>query len=272
MPILHAFFLGFLQGLTEFLPISSSGHLNLVPEIFGWEKLDPSIETTFDVALHAGTLIGAIAYLRNDVAKILSGLLKWIRERQLNQYARLGLLLGVTTIPGAILGALFEDFISTNLGDPWLIATVLIIFAMALFFADRSKGNRDDQSFSVKDAIVAGASQALALQPGVSRSGVTMTALRLQGFSREVSARLSFLMLIPIVAGATLFTGVKTALGDGIPSTLVLPMIVGVLTSAATGFFAVFILLKIVRKYSFTSFVIYRIVAGLGVFIWLIAK
>lgn len=269
MPIIHAIILGLIQGLTEFLPISSSGHLAVVPQLLGWEELSPSVEKTFDVALHAGTLIGAVAYLNKDVRRIVLSLWNGLRTRKMDDYAKLGLLLVVTSIPGALLGALLEETISEHLGKPALIASMLIIFGLLLFVCDRIQGDRNDTSFSMKDAVVAGASQALALQPGVSRSGITMTALRLRGFSRESSARLSFLMLIPIVAGAALFTGTKTIAGEGIPSSLVIPMIVGVIVSAVTGWIAVYGLLKIVRTRSFTGFVIYRVAAGLGIFLWL---
>ncbi len=269
MPIIHAIILGFIQGLTEFLPISSSGHLVIIPKLLGWEALDPSIEKTFDVSLHAGTLIGAVAYLHKDILRIISSLFNWIKTRQMDIYAKLGFLLLLTTIPGALLGATLENFISENLGTPFLVATMLIVFGIALYIADQFKGQKKDSDFKIVDAIIVGASQALALQPGVSRSGITMTALRSRGFSREASARLSFLMLIPIVAGATLYTSVKTFTGDGIASEMVWPMIAGVTTSAITGFFAVYILLKIVKSKSFTPFVIYRIAAGLFIFAWI---
>ncbi|MFN8015956.1 MAG: undecaprenyl-diphosphate phosphatase [Acidimicrobiia bacterium] len=272
MSIIHAIILGFVQGLTEFLPISSSGHLVLVPQLFGWKELSPSVEKTFDVALHAGTLIGAVAYLHKDILKIISSCLSSIKTRKMNQYTKFGLLILVTSIPGALLGALFENMISEHLSQPALVASMLIVFGLVLFFADKLVGSRQKEELTIKDAIIAGASQALALQPGVSRSGITMTALRSQGFTREASARLSFLMLIPIVAGATLFTGAKTITGDGIPHDLVWPMIVGVCVSAITGWIAVYGLLKLLRTKSFTPFVIYRIAAGLGVFAWLILK
>lgn len=272
MPIIHAIILGLIQGLTEFLPISSSGHLTVVPQILGWNELSPSVEKTFDVSLHAGTLIGAIAYLHKDVLRIINSLWKWVRTRNMDEHAKLGLFLLITCIPGALLGALFESVISENLGKPGLVTTMLIVFGIVLFVVDRLKGTRDSTSFGIRDAIVAGAGQALALQPGVSRSGITMSALRLRGFSRDASARLSFLMLIPIVAGATLFTGAKTFAGDGIPSDLVWPMIAGVTVSAITGWFAVYILLKIVKTRSFTVFVVYRVAAGVGIFIWMFAN
>jgi undecaprenyl-diphosphatase len=270
VPIFHAILLGFLQGLTEFLPISSSGHLTLVPEILGWEPLDPNVATTFDVALHAGTLIGALAYLKNDVIEIIKGLFTALRARTWNPYAKLGVLLMVTTVPGALIGATLEDFISENLGAPALVATVMIVFGIVLYAADKYCPVVNEKVLTLKDAIFVGAAQAIALQPGVSRSGITMTALRSRGFSRESSARLSFLMLLPIVAGATLFTSTKTAVGEGVPSDLIIPMIAGVITSAITGWFAVFALLKYVRTHTFTAFVIYRIGVGIAVFAWII--
>ena len=269
MPIIHAIVLGLVQGLTEFLPVSSSGHLIVIPDILGWRTLDPSVEKTFDVALHAGTLLGAIAYLHKDVLKIISSLLNLIKTRELDSYSKLGFLLLVATIPGAALGAIFESFISENLSEPFVVAVMLIVFGILLYIADRFNSERREAVFGLKDAVLVGASQAFALVPGVSRSGVTITALRTRGFSREESARLSFLMLIPIVAGATLYTSTKTMARGGISSDLIWPMVAGVTTSAIAGFFAVFILLKIVKSKSFTPFVIYRIVFGLLIFVWL---
>lgn len=270
MSIIHAIILGLLQGLTEFLPVSSSGHLTLVPQIFGWEELDPSIEKTFDVALHAGTLIGALIYLRKDVTQIIVSFFRGLRTRHLDKYAKLGVLLLVSSIPGALLGAALESWISKTLDKPALVASALLIGAIILYVCDKNKGTKTEDEFSFSTAVITGASQALALQPGVSRSGITMSALRMQGFSRATSARLSFLMLLPIVAGAALYTGTKTMLGDGIPSDLVTPMIVGVITSAITGWLAVFWLLKLVQTKTFTVFVIYRIVIAILIFAWII--
>ena len=272
MPILHAILLGIIQGLTEFLPISSSGHLTLIPQILGWNDLSDSASKTFDIALHFGTLLGAVAYLRKDVLEIIRGCLLSLKEKKLNKNSKFGLLILVTTIPGAAVGALFENVIAENLSEPALIASVLIIFGIILFFADKLKGHRNKDEFTIRDAVLVGAAQALALQPGVSRSGITMTALRAKNFSREASARLSFLMLIPIVAGATLFTGTKGIAKGTITSEMVPPMIAGVITSAVVGYFAVFYLLKLVRDKPFTGFVVYRIAAGIGVFIWLFVK
>lgn len=270
MPILHAIILGIVQGLTEFLPISSSGHLSLIPQLFGWNDLSESANKTFDIALHGGTLIGAVAFLRKDIYHIIQGCFAALKNKKMNTKAQLGLLILVTSIPGALLGALFEDQIAQHLSKPALIATMLIAFGIILFLADKLKGHRHIDEFSIKDAVIVGAAQALALQPGVSRSGITMTALRAKNFSREASARLSFLMLIPIVAGATLYSGSKGIVKGTISSEMIPPMIAGVITSAIVGYFAVFYLLKLVRDKPFTMFVVYRILAGIGIFAWII--
>lgn len=272
MPILHAILLGIVQGLTEFLPISSSGHLSIIPQLLGWNDLSESASKTFDIALHGGTLIGAVAYLRKDIIEIIKGCLSAIKEKKINTKARFGILILVTTIPGALLGAIFEDKIAQNLSKPWLIATMLIVFGLVLFIADRLKGERSSDEFQLKDAVLVGAAQALALQPGVSRSGITMTALRTKNFTREASARLSFLMLIPIVAGATLYSGTKGIAKGTITSEMIPPMIAGVITSAVVGYFAVFYLLKLIKNKPFTTFVVYRILAGVGIFAWIIFK
>lgn len=272
MPILHAIILGIIQGITEFLPISSSGHLTIIPQILGWNDLSDAAGKTFDIALHVGTLIGAVAYLRNDILEIIKGCLKALKEKTMNHQAEFGLLILITTIPGALLGALFESKISSNLSNPILIASMLIVFGLVLYFVDKRKGQRDSDKFSIKDAIVVGAAQALALQPGVSRSGITMTALRAKNFTREASARLSFLMLIPIVAGAALYSGTKGIAKGTITSDMISPMIAGVITSAFVGYLSVFYLLKLIKNMPFTSFVIYRVLAGIGIFIWYFTK
>lgn len=273
MPILHAIILGLLQGLTEFLPISSSGHLTIAPEILGWhDGLTDSQYKTFEVALHAGTLIAAVGYLRADVLKIIKSLLSGIKTRKLDFDGKLGLMLAVSAIPGAILGALFESVISDKLGNIALVASLVIIFGVVLYVCDRINGNKGKEEFNFKDAILAGTAQAVALAPGVSRSGATMSFLSARGYSRKDSARLSFLMLIPIVAGATLFSAAKTVKDGGFPSELVMPMLVGFVVSAIVGWFAVFGLLKMLQTKSFTPFVIYRLLAGSAVLVWYFAK
>lgn len=239
---------------------------------FSSTELDQYTEKTFDVALHAGSLLGALYYLREDVKQILKSLLKYTKTRVLDSHAKFGLLLLVASIPGAIFGALFQSFIVETLTTPLLIAIALIVFGLVLYVCDKYSKSEPEKIFTLKDALIVGASQALALQPGVSRSGITMSALRVRGFDRTSAARYSFLMLLPIVAGATLYSGAKTVLGDGIESNLIMPMIVGTIAAAVSGWFAVYWLLKIVKTRTFTMFMVYRVALGSIVIISLIAS
>ncbi|MCU1459701.1 MAG: putative bacitracin resistance protein [Actinomycetia bacterium] len=270
MPIIHAIVLGIVQGLSEFLPISSSGHLILVPELFHWTELTDhaTLNKTFDVALHFGTLIGAVAYLRRDVWKYICAALRSIRVRSIQSTdARVAWLLLLATIPGAAIGALFESPIDDHLGQPVLIGVMLILGAFILWWADQSKGRRVVDSMSTRDAVIVGTAQAIALQPGISRSGITMSAARWLGFSRDESARLSFLMLIPIVAGASLYKGTKMFANGGIPAGFGGAFFWGIVSSAITGWIAVFFMLKFLRTHSFFPFVVYRVIVGVAVII-----
>jgi undecaprenyl-diphosphatase len=267
VPILHAVVLGIVQGLTEFLPVSSSGHLLLVPWLFGWDDLESaSVKKAFDVALHIGTLAAVVAYFRHDVVRYVREGLRLLvrRERPVNEDGRIAWLLMLSVVPAATVGALFEEFIDESLGGPTIIAISLIGFGLLLGWADRSAGTRRMESYRVPDALIVGAAQALALNPGTSRSGITITAARWRGFSRDAAARLSFLMSLPVTAGAIVFkmTGLVS---DGIPDGLLVPMIVGIVTSAIAGWIAVWGTLRLVRTYSFTPFVVYRVVLGIVV-------
>lgn len=263
MPILHAIVLGITQGLSEFLPISSSGHLRLVPWLFGWNDFagNAGIEKTFDVALHLGTFIGALAYFRKDIAAFARAVFTRNGD-ETNR--RIAWLLVVASIPGAVVGALFESFIEKNLGQFWLIGLMLIAFGVVLLYADRLLGTRRAEEFRLRDALAMGTGQALALQPGVSRSGITITVGRKLGFDRDASARLSFLMSLPIIGGAAAYKGAKL-LRDGIPAGIAAPFVWGMLASALTGWLAVWGVLRVVRTRSFTPFVIYRVLAGFAV-------
>ncbi|MEJ7799225.1 MAG: undecaprenyl-diphosphate phosphatase [Ilumatobacter sp.] len=264
MPILHAIVLGLVQGLSEFLPISSSGHLLLVPWFLGWNDFDdPGVKKAFDVALHFGTFVAVIAYFRRDLVRyVREGMrLLWRRERPIDADGRVAWLLVVATIPAALVGALFENWIDDRLGTPTIIAISLIGFGALLWWADRSVGRRAVEDFQTRDALLVGAAQALALNPGTSRSGITMTAARRIGFDRDAAARLSFLMSLPVIAGAVVLK-VGGLVVDGIPDGLLTPMLVGVLTSFLSGLFAVWGTLRLVRTRSFTPFVVYRIALG----------
>jgi undecaprenyl-diphosphatase len=263
MPILHAIVLGITQGLSEFLPISSSGHLRLVPWLFGWHDFtagDP-FEKTFDVALHLGTLVALLAYFWSDVIELVRSGLR--RGALSTQQGRLAWFLVASSIPAAITGGLFADAIERHTGQIPLIATMLVVFGLLLGWADRRPGGRPIDDVTFRDAVLMGLGQAVALQPGVSRSGVTMTAGRAAGLDREGAVRFAFLMSIPITAGALVFKGLHVA-KDGIPHGFAAPFAWGILASGIVGWFAVAGTLRIVRAASFRPFVIYRVIVGLG--------
>jgi undecaprenyl-diphosphatase len=204
--ILHAIVLGIVQGLAEYLPISSSGHLILVPWLLGWNDFagDESLKKAFDVALHLGTLVGAVAYFRSDISRLARAAIAGPRGRD----RRLAWLLVLSAVPAAIGGALLADTIENNTDQVWLVAVMLIVGALALAWADGVLGRRTIDEVSTRDAAVMGVGQALALQPGVSRSGVTMTLGRYMGLGRDPAVRFAFLMSLPITAAALVYKAV----------------------------------------------------------------
>jgi undecaprenyl-diphosphatase len=267
MPILHAIVLGLVQGLSEFLPISSSGHLLLVPWLFDWNDLDDvSVKKAFDVSLHLGTLIAVIAYYRRDVVSYARDGMRSIvqRDRPVTEHGRMAWLLVVASIPAAAVGVVLETWIDEQLGKPWIIAVSLIGFGLVLAWADRRRGEKNVDQIGLRDAAVIGAAQVLALNPGTSRSGISMSAARARGFSRDAAARFSFLLSIPVTAGAVIVK-VGGLVSDGIPDGLLLPMIVGVITAGISGWLAVWGLMRLIRTKTFDGFVAYRILAGVGV-------
>jgi undecaprenyl-diphosphatase len=269
MPILHAIVLGITQGLSEFLPISSSGHLILVPWLFGWDDFhgNDSLNKAFDVALHIGTFVGAVAYFRADLARYIRAGFGMLRDgAQYRADGRIAWLLLLSAMPAAIVGAALDSQIEKLDDKIWLIAVALLVFGLLLLWADRAPGRREVESFGVRDALLMGAAQTIALQPGASRSGVTISAGRFAGLGRDAAARLSFLMSLPIIAGAALFKLASVLRGEGIPSNLRWPFVVGIVTSGITGWFAVWATLRLVRTHSFTPFVIYRVLLALVVF------
>jgi undecaprenyl-diphosphatase len=265
VPILHAIVLGITQGLSEFLPISSSGHLKLVPWLFGWDDFagNESLAKTFDVALHLGTLIGAIAYFRKDIVRLLRAAFR--RGAMQTQDGRTAWYIVAASVPAAITGALFADAIEERTGAIWLIATMLIVFGFVLLWADRRPGKREVDQVRLRDALLMGLGQAVALQPGVSRSGVTMTAGRFSGLGRDGAARFAFLMSLPITAGALIFKAVDAAGEGGIPDSFIAPFAWGIVASGITGWFAVWGTLRLIRTRTFAPFVVYRVAIGFGV-------
>jgi undecaprenyl-diphosphatase len=264
LPILHAIVLGITQGLSEFLPISSSGHLIVVPWLFRWDDFDgnASLEKAFDVALHLGTLIGATAYFRKEVVRYLRA--AFTSSGRGTNDRRLAWLIVLSTIPAAVTGALFADFIEEHTGQIPLIGTMLIVFGLLLWWADRRPGVRTLDEVQLRDAVLMGGGQALALQPGVSRSGVSMTFGRMAGLGRDGAARFAFLMSLPITAGALVFKAVDVQSEGGIPDGFAAPFLWGIVASGITGWLAVWGTLTLVKTHSFTPFVIYRITLGVA--------
>ncbi len=273
MSILHAIVLGIVQGLTEFLPISSSGHLVIVPWLFGWNDFDTaSTARAFDTALHLGTLVAVLIYLRKDLIVYIShgSQLIFNRKQPATQAGRRAWLLVLSAVPAGIVGAAFEDKITEKLGSPALISVSLIIFGVVLIWADRrataKNYSQTVDTFTMRNALVIGAAQVLALNPGTSRSGITITAARLSGFSRDAAARLSFLMSVPIISGAVIFKLAKLV-RDGIPDGLLVPMIVGIVVAGISGWVAMWSMIRLVRTKTFAPYVVYRFMIGAGVLI-----
>jgi len=275
--IFRAVILGIVQGLTEFLPISSSGHLQLVPWLFDWKDFEGNqdLANAFDIALHIGTLVGAVAYFWSDILRYLragvGSLSPANRTNGLSTDARVGWLLIVATIPAGITGVFLEEVLKSD-DKIWLTATVLAVFGVVLALADRLRGERKVDSFQLKDALAIGIGQALALQPGVSRSGITITVARILKFDRVNATRLSFLMSLPIIAGAGLFKYVDIGGLNGIPSDMKAAFAAGMIASAITGFLAVWGLLKILAKATFNGFALYRVMAAIVIFIVLFVR
>jgi undecaprenyl-diphosphatase len=271
--ILQAIILGIVQGLTEFLPISSSGHLLIVPWLFNWHFLleNPQLNKTFDVALHLGTFFSLIAYFWRDIGQLLAAWTRTIAHRKLDSpEGKLAWLIIVSTIPAAIVGVAFEDVIVTRLGQPWMIAVLMIVFGLVMWLVDRSaRLDRDLDALTWSDSLIIGVAQALALAPGVSRSGITMVTGLLLRLDRESAARYSFLMSIPVIGGAAAYKSLQVA-QDGLPAGTAAPFAVGIAAAALSGFAAIWFLLAYLKHHNFDLFVIYRIAIGVGMLILII--
>ncbi len=254
MTLFQACILGIAQGLGEFLPISSSAHLVLIPWLGKWH--DPGL--TFDVALHIGTLFAVVAFFWKDWTKLIQhGLSKGLTTQE----GKLFWYLLAASIPGAIAGVLLEQKVETTFRSPLIIGAMLIIMGLILFLADRvGTKRREDKALTFGQSIIIGLCQALAVIPGVSRSGITISSGLFLGLTRQEAARFSFLLSTPIVAGAGLLK-----LRHLNASSFNLPFIIGVLVSAITGFLVIGLLLKWLRKSSYLPFVWYRVLLGLSV-------
>jgi len=257
----HALVLGALQGLTEVLPISSSAHLIIIPKLSGW----PESGLTFDVALHLGTLVALSLYFWRDILDMSYNFIGSISGKGLHTAGnRLPWFIIVATVPAAIVGKTLEEPIEQIFRhSPTMICSFLIIFGLILAFADTTGTKRWKlDRITLKSAIIIGLAQCLALIPGVSRSGITITAALMLGYNRETSARFSFLLSLPIVFGAAILK-VGHLLKTGIPAGEMTPLLIGVASSAVFGYLSIVFLLKLVQRYSLYPFVWYRLAAGL---------
>lgn len=264
--LVQAAILGLMQGLAEFLPISSSAHLVIIPEILGW----PYLGKAFDVALHFGTLLALLVVFREDIAQLFRGVKSLLTPGPSNpQDSRLVKLLFVGCLPAGVIGLAFEDVIEEKLGGLLFVAAMLITWGFLLEAADRQSARRDRtiSDLTFKDAIIIGCAQAAALMPGTSRSGSTITVALFLGFSRTEAARFSFLLSLPVVAGASILKGLKLAT-DASTLQILGPLMVGILVSAVSGFLCIKYFLKYLQTNSFRPFVIYRIVLGLFLISW----
>lgn len=256
MGILPALLLGVVQGITEFWPISSSAHLALLIHLFGWGKPDLS----FLVALHVGTWLAVVWFYRRRLASIIAA--SWReargRERGLPE-ARLGRLLLLATVPGVVLGAVFSESSEMMEGMPLLMAATLAAFAVVLWAADRWGGrSRDWRTGGWREALAVGVAQGLALMPGVSRSGISISAARAAGIGRKEAADFAFLLSVPIIGAAAVFEGCKL-LSQGISAERLWPMLVGGAAAAFAGYAAIGLLLSHLKEHSFAPYAAYRL-------------
>ena len=270
----QALALGATQGFSELLPISSSGHLILVPWLANWTYLEahPSFNKTFDVALHLGTLVAVVAYFWSDVILYLRAFIDAVRARAIRtDDERLAVGIAIATVPAAIAGALGENAIESHLGQPWQICISLAVFAILLWVADRQPQEATLKQLGLKRAILIGVSQILALMPGVSRSGITITTGRFSRLNRDAAARFSFLLLIPIVLGAVIYKGLKHVVLEPLPAGSAGPFVVGTIAAAAVGLIAIDVLLGYLRRHDYTPFVLYRLALAVGIAVIIIS-
>ncbi|HEV2352288.1 MAG TPA: undecaprenyl-diphosphate phosphatase [Terriglobia bacterium] len=260
MPLYQAVVLAVVQGLTEFLPVSSTAHLILFPMLLHWE--DPGL--TFDVALHAGTLVAVLLYfwkmwlelLASAVGRGNSGAATMIENRRLFWFLVAG------TIPGGIAGYLLERAAEDEFRTPLVIGLAMILVAVLMWLGERITSTKSHlQNVSFIDAMVVGVAQAFAVIPGVSRSGVTMTAGLFRGLNRETTARFSFLLSTPLIAGAVMKKGLEIR-HEGIPLDMRMPFIVGVIVSGLVGYLVIGVLIRYLEVRTFKIFVVYRLALG----------
>jgi undecaprenyl-diphosphatase len=270
--LVQAVVLGIVQGLTEFLPISSSGHLIIVPALLGWR--DPFIDSlAFSVMLHLGTLVALLIYFRDDWLRLLGAAAGLVRTRSVagDPDRRLVVLLAITIVPGGLAGVLLNDLIAREVRSVGLVAIMFVVGAAVLWLAERwSRPRRSMDELTPAAALGIGVAQAVALVPGISRSGISIAGGLIAGLDRESAARFSFLMSGPIIAGAVLFEARKLLSPDsGFAGHLDL-LVAGVIAAFLAGILAIHVLLGYVRRHSLNVFVVYRLAVAAGVAVWLL--
>jgi len=257
----QALWLALVQGVTEFLPISSAAHLVLVPELLGW----PDQGLAFDVAVHVGTLLAVAICLRRDIAGIVTGWLSQWGPAGATPASRLGWLLILATIPAVLVGALLNDVVEQILRNPLVIAAATMVFALFLWWADwRVRGQRQLGELTARDALVIGIAQALALIPGVSRSGITMTAGLALGLGRKGAARFSFLLSVPVILAAGVLKGIELGSSAGPVNWVAFTLSIVVAFASALAVIALF--LRFIERTGMLPFVLYRLLLGAFLF------
>lgn len=264
MTIFRAIILGIIQGIAEFLPISSSAHLIIFPYLFGWEESG----LAFDVALHFGTMMAVILIFFKDWWNLFVGAIKDVKEKKKTTNGKMFWYLIIATIPAALAGVLLDNVIEDVIRNKvWIVALALAIMGLLIYVGDKwaSKHYKKETEFediTLKQALIVGISQAFAVIPGFSRSGTTILAGRLQGISKEAITKFTFLLSVPVICGATILK-----VGD---LALTKEVIVGIITSFATGIIAIKFLLRYIKKHDFSIFAFYRVILAIIVLVKLI--
>ncbi|NTS78156.1 undecaprenyl-diphosphate phosphatase [Catenovulum sp. SM1970] len=261
MSFIEILVLAIIQGITEFLPISSSAHLILPSQILGWEDQG----TAFDVAVHFGSLLAVVIYFRQQISEIFFAWCQSLKTKVQTPNSRLGWSIIVGTIPGLAFGLAMSGFIETYARSPWIIATTTIVFGLLLWYADaKAKQVATLDTLNFKTAMIIGLAQAVAVIPGTSRSGITMTAGLLLGLTRDAAARFSFLLSIPIILAATLYYTMKLVTdGDANPVQWEV-LWLGIVLSFISAYACIHFFLKLINSIGMLPFVIYRLALGVG--------
>lgn len=268
MDWIQASIIALIQGITEFLPISSSAHLLFPSLLFGW----PDQGLAFDVAVHLGSLLAVLVYLREDIRGLIVGTWQWLFGGGWNSQAHMALLLVLATIPAIIAGLAFKGWIEVNARALWVVAATTIAFGLLLGWVDwRARCERQMQQMSWQHALFIGVAQAIALIPGTSRSGITMTAALALGYERQAAARFSFLMSIPVILAASLLMVLDLFLGADQQAQAIVwqPMLLAFVLAALSAWLCIVLFMKLISSLGMWPFVAYRLLLGIGL-VWLL--